>query len=293
MLSLFLSFSLFCFLNGMAQFSTSEKTGRTLIVAHRGASALAPENTLSSFDTAVSLGADYIEVDVQMTKDGKLVAMHDVTVDRTTNGTGRVKNLTFSELASLDAGSWFGPWFKGERVPSLESILDRYNGRNGILIELKHPSIYPDMEEELAKILSNRLSSSEPPPNLIVQSFDKQSIQEFHRLLPTVPTGLIVAASEYSSEEDMLAVDGFLSFITPQSTLVDAGFMKQAKERNLNVFSWTVSDPGTARTLRNLNVNGIITNYPVKEYHYSNEVHQRVSFLISAITFIVMLILKR
>ncbi|WP_162785322.1 glycerophosphodiester phosphodiesterase family protein [Bacillus sp. P14.5] len=290
---MFLSFSVFCFLNGMAQFSAVEKTGRTLIVAHRGASALAPENTLSAFDAAVSLGADYIEVDIQMTKDGKLVAMHDVTVDRTTNGTGRVKNFTYTEIASLDAGSWFGPWFKGQRVPSLDAILDRYSGRTGILIELKHPSIYPDMEEELAKTLFSRISSSEPPPNIIVQSFDKQSIQEFHQLLPAVPTGLIVAASEFPVGDDLFAIEGFTSFITPQSTLVDASFMKQAKERNLNVFSWTVSDPGTARTLRNLNVNGIITNYPVKEYHYSNEVHQRVSFMISAITFLVMLVLKK
>ncbi|MGM0846283.1 MAG: glycerophosphodiester phosphodiesterase [Bacillota bacterium] len=277
----------------MTHFFAHEETRKTLIVAHRGASALAPENTLSAFDTAVSLGADYIEVDIQMTKDGKLVAMHDVTVDRTTNGTGRVKNFTYDELISLDAGSWFSPWFKGERVPSLDSIIDRYSGRTGILIELKHPSIYPEMEEKLAEILSRRLSSHETPSNIIVQSFDKQSLQEFHQLLPSVPTGLIVGTSDFSTEESLFEIDGFTSFITPQSTLVDASFMRQARERNLNVFTWTVSDPVTARTLRNLNVNGIITNFPVKEYHYSNEALQKISFLISALTFLVMLVLRK
>jgi glycerophosphoryl diester phosphodiesterase len=270
-----------------------DSADNTMIVAHRGASALAPENTISAFDIAVSLGADYIEVDVQMTKDGQLVAMHDVTVDRTTNGTGRIKNITYDNLAALDAGSWFSPKFKGERVPSLESILDRYEGRTGILIELKHPSIYPDMEEKLAAILSERFTSTEPPGNIIVQSFDTQSIQEFHELMPVIPTGVIIGTSEFSSQEDIFAIDGFASFINPKAALVDANFMQQAKERNLNVFTWTVSDSKTARNLRNLNVNGIITNYPAERYYSSNGLLEKTSFLISAITFLAMVLIKK
>jgi glycerophosphoryl diester phosphodiesterase len=293
LLSLFLSFSLFCFLNGITGSFASDQEDNTLIVAHRGASALAPENTISAFDMAVSLGADYIEVDVQMTKDGKLVAMHDVTVDRTTNGAGRIKNFTYENLAALDAGSWFSPKFKGERVPALETILDRYEGRTGILIELKHPSIYPNVEEELANILNKRFDSNKPPANIIVQSFDRQSIREFHQLMPAIPTGVIIGSAEFSSEEDLFAVDGFASFINPKATLVDANFMQQAKARNLSVFTWTVSDSKTARSLRNLNVNGIITNYPAERYYSSNSLLEKTSFLISALTFFAMLLVKK
>ena len=264
-----------------------------MIVAHRGASSLAPENTFSAFDLAVSLGADYIELDVQMTSDGELVVIHDVTVDRTTNGKGRVKNLTYEELAALDAGSWFGPKFHGERVPKLEAVLDRYAGKIGIMIELKKPSIYPDVEEELAKVLAPR-TSIESPPKIIVQSFNKQSIKEFHELAPTIPTGIIIGTStEFSSEEELFAVDGFASFINPSTSLVNENFMKQAREKNLNVFTWTVSDSRTAQTLRKLNVNGIVTNYPVEKYYNSNQVLQKASFLISAISFLVMLLVRR
>ncbi|WP_409253217.1 glycerophosphodiester phosphodiesterase [Bacillus sp. SCS-153A] len=291
--SLFLSFIVFCFFNGITGSFANDKKDDTLIVAHRGASALAPENTLSAFDMAVSLGADYIEVDVQMTKDGELVAMHDVTVDRTTNGTGRIKNLTYEDLAALDAGSWFSPKFKGEKVPSLEMILDRYEGRTGILIELKHPSIYPDIEEELAKVLTKRLTAGVSPSLIIVQSFDKQSIQEFHELLPVIPTGIIIGTSEFSSGEDLFAVDGFASFINPKASLVDASFMQQAKERNLNVFTWTVSDSKTARSLRNLNVNGIITNYPSEHYYSSNGLFEKTSLIISVVTFLALLFVKK
>lgn len=293
LLSLFLSFSVFCFLNGMTGSFASDKDNDTLIVAHRGASALAPENTLSAFDMAVNLGADYIEVDVQMTKDGKLVAMHDVTVDRTTNGTGRIKNLTYDDLTALDAGSWFSPRFKGEKVPTLEAILDRYEGRTGILIELKHPSIYPDIEEELAELLTKRLNEGYTLSPIIVQSFDKQSIQEFHQLLPVIPTGIIIGTSEFSSGEDLFAIDGFASFINPKANLVDASFMQQAKERNLNVFTWTVSDSKTAQSLRNLNVNGIITNYPDEQYYSSTSLLEKTSLIISAITFLALLLFKK
>jgi glycerophosphoryl diester phosphodiesterase len=293
LLSLFLSFTIFCFLNGISESLAGKQADDTLIVAHRGASALAPENTISSFDMAVTLGADYIEVDVQMTGDGKLVAMHDVTVNRTTNGTGRIKSLTFEELAVLDAGSWFSPKFKGERIPSLEKILDRYEGRTGILIELKHPSIYPGIEEELANILRNRFPADSPASPIIVQSFDRQSIQEFHQLLPGVPTGIIVGDSEFTSGEDLFAVDGFATFINPKAALVDADFMQQAKERNLNVLTWTVSDSKTARSLRNLNVNGIITNYPVEQYYNSTSLLEKTSFLLSALSLLAMLFIKK
>src|SRR3954452_5816424 len=107
------------------------------IIAHRGASGYAPENTIAAFDKALEIKTDYIEIDVQRSKDGKLVIIHDHKVDRTTNGTGYVRDLTYEQLKRLDAGSWNGPQFSGEKIPSFEEILDRYHGKIGILIELK------------------------------------------------------------------------------------------------------------------------------------------------------------
>lgn len=106
-------------------------------VAHRGATGYAPENTIAAFDLAVEMKADYIEIDVQRSKDGELVLIHDTTVDRTTDGTGKVGDLTFEQLRSLDAGSWFGEQFEGEKIPTFDEILDRYHGKVGILVEMK------------------------------------------------------------------------------------------------------------------------------------------------------------
>src|SRR5699024_7283151 len=98
-------------------------------VAHRGASGHAPENTMAAFQKGFEMKADYIEIDVQMTKDGELIVIHDTTVDRTTNGTGNVGDLTFEEIKQLDAGSWFSDEYAGEKIPTFEEILDEFRGK--------------------------------------------------------------------------------------------------------------------------------------------------------------------
>lgn len=125
-------------------------------IAHRGASGHAPENTMAAFEKAFEMKADYIEIDVQMTKDGELIAIHDTTVNRTTNGTGSVGDYTLEEIQQLDAGSWFGQEFVGERIPTFEEIIDTYRGKIGLLIELKSPELYPGVEEKVAEALMER-----------------------------------------------------------------------------------------------------------------------------------------
>ncbi len=116
---------------------TTRAPARVEVIAHRGASDDAPENTLSAFRRAVELKADWFECDVTSTKDGRLVVIHDDTVDRTTDGTGRVVDLTFDELRRLDAGSWKGAGFAGERIPTLEETLELARGRSGAYVEIK------------------------------------------------------------------------------------------------------------------------------------------------------------
>lgn len=110
---------------------------QAVIVCHRGASLVAPENTFASLEEAVELGAEVVELDIRPSKDGILYVMHDATVDRTTNGKGRISDLVSSDIDALDAGSWFGPEFAGERVPRLDSFLDACRGRIATFVEIK------------------------------------------------------------------------------------------------------------------------------------------------------------
>ncbi len=130
------------------------KRGRPWAIAHRGASLEAPENTLAAFQRAVELGADLIELDVHQTADGHVVIIHDDTVDRTTNGSGPVHSMALRELRRLDAGSWMGPQFAGERVPTLLEVLELTRGRAGLAIEIKAGSArYPGLEANIVRLL--------------------------------------------------------------------------------------------------------------------------------------------
>ncbi len=126
--------------------------GVPLVVAHRGASGIAPENTLPAIDKALLAGADFIEIDVQLTRDRQVVLMHDETVDRTTNGKGKIGEMTADQVAGLDAGSWFGAEFTGTKVPLLEEVVAHIGGRTGLLIEIKKKKGFNEgIEEEVIR----------------------------------------------------------------------------------------------------------------------------------------------
>src|SRR5438270_12822926 len=126
-----------------------------IIIAHRGGSAEAPENTMAAFRHAIDIGMRFVELDVQMSREGELVVMHDETVDRTNDGTGAIHDMTLEELRNLDAGSWFGPQFVGEKIPMLREVLELCMGAGvGVVIELKAPEINVGLEEKVVKLLS-------------------------------------------------------------------------------------------------------------------------------------------
>ena len=125
-----------------------------LIIAHRGASGLAPENTLAAIKKAIELKADLIEIDVHQTKDSIIVVIHDKKINRTTSGKGRVKDLFYKEIRRYDAGKWFDPKFEGERVPTLEEVLRLVHGQTKLLIEIKgDDNFYPNIEKHVYEIL--------------------------------------------------------------------------------------------------------------------------------------------
>lgn len=164
--------------------------GPLMVVAHRGSSGSAPENTMAAFQHAIDAGVDMIELDIRMTKDYHLVVIHDRDVRRTTNGTGLVRNMTLQELKSLDAGSWFSPRFRGEKTPTLHEVMEMLPTRVGLNIEVKtdgDPRKKRVLEESLVLILRERKMEG----RVLVSSFDHGHLRRLHRLNPDLHLGTL------------------------------------------------------------------------------------------------------
>lgn len=233
-------------------------------IGHRGAAGYCPENTFASFNKALELGVDYLEIDIQMTKDGELVVLHDPTVNRTTNGKGKVKDLTLKEIQALDAGSWFHPKFKGEKVPSFSEFLDVYASETGLLLELKKPSLYPEIEEKLARELMKRGLHSGEKNHIIVQSFDINSLKRFHLLLPSIPIGVLIKNTGVKriSTKDLNSFSSFASYVNPKITLVNKRLIRRIHLHGFKTIIWTVKKKSDVRLLKHFDINGIVSDYP-------------------------------
>ncbi|GAQ56476.1 glycerophosphodiester phosphodiesterase [Streptomyces acidiscabies] len=246
-----------------------------VVVAHRGASARAPENTLAAVDKAAEMEVAWVENDVQRTKDGELVVIHDDTLRRTTNAAkifpGRapwkVKDFTAAEIAQLDAGSWFGPAFAGQRVPTLKQFVNRLDThRQKLLLEIKNPQLYPGIEQQIIKVLGNEgwLDPWHLTSRLIVQSFDAASIRTVHGLRPAVRTGFLGTPAV----ADLPSYARFADLINPSHTTVTSEYvsavhaLRGPHHRRLQMYVWTVDDAVNARKAAGYGVDGIITNKP-------------------------------
>ncbi|WP_404357388.1 glycerophosphodiester phosphodiesterase [Cytobacillus firmus] len=231
-------------------------------IAHRGATGYAPENTIAGFDLAVDMKADYIEIDVQRSKDGELVVIHDTTVDRTTDGTGKVGNLTFDYLRSLDAGSWKGEQFAGEPIPTFEEILNRYHGKVGILIELKAPELYPGIEGQVADALKARNLDKPQNEKIIIQSFNFESMKKMDQLLPKVPIGVLTSNRADTTAEALQEFSAYADWFNPSYGIVTEELMNQVHSLGMQIGSWTVRSQEAADFLFEMEVDAIITDYP-------------------------------
>lgn len=231
-------------------------------VAHRGASGYAPENTIAAFDLAVDMKADYIEIDVQRSKDGELVLIHDTTVNRTTNGTGRVGELTLEQLRKLDAGSWFGSEFAGELIPTFDEILDRYRGKIGILVELKAPELYPGIEEQVAEALKKRNMDKPKNNKIIIQSFNFESVKKVNELLPRIPIGVLTSNRAHTTVEALQEFSTYADWFNPSYGIVTKELVEQVHALGMKIGSWTVRTPEAADFLFEMGVDAIITDYP-------------------------------
>jgi glycerophosphoryl diester phosphodiesterase len=224
-----------------------------IIIGHRGASAYAPEHTIASYEMATQLGADYIEIDLQMTKDGKLAAMHDQTVDRTTDRSGAVQSYTLEELQQLDAGSWFNlehpgyadPAYSRLKVPSLEEIFQHFGSSVNYYIETKSPDLYPGMEEELLRLLHDYglIGSKKDNARVIIQSFSSKSLKRIHREEPDIPLIQLISYKKPAelTDHDLKRWQKYAAGIGPNYNMIDEEYVKKARENGLLVHPYTIN----------------------------------------------------
>lgn len=222
-----------------------------MIVAHRGASGYAPENTLAAIKVAIEMKADMAEFDVYRSKDGVIVVMHDDTVNRTTNGKGKIEEMTLKELKTLDAGSKYDKKFAGEKIPTLEEVIKETQGKILLNIEIKGSGCEKGIVELVKKYgMQDKVQ---------VSSFHHEYLQTIKKLNPDIHTGALVNfAPDLKIIVSEIGADALnIMWLGFNETL-----LKQTKEIGLQMFVWTVNDETGMRKMINAGVDGIITNYP-------------------------------
>jgi glycerophosphoryl diester phosphodiesterase len=226
--------------------------GRVWVVGHRGAMGHCPENTMACFERGLELGADWIELDVHLSRDGALMVIHDETLERTTNGSGYVRDHTWAELRQLDAGS-------GQSIPTLDEVLAWAHGAGTIVdIEIKNAPVYYDGIEEAVVASVNRADMVE---RVIVISFDHASVKRVKRLDDRLATGVLYgcrptdAGVGLARAADAEAVLPHWAYVTPDDVAT-------AHAAGLSVAPWATSDPPTLRHLIACGVDAIGTNHP-------------------------------
>lgn len=240
-----------------------EQNDHVKIIAHRGAAGYAPENTFAAFDKAIELNADYIELDVQMSQDSELIVFHDASLKRITNEIEPLKQMDLSSLKKLDAGKWYHENYQNEQIPTLNEVLNRYQHKVGLLIELKDPENYPGIEKRLATLLKNKKLPGFKNDAIIVQSFNYQSIKRFSKLAPSIPTGLLMNfhPSELTDEK-LKYFSAFINYINPPAFWIDQKLVQKIHQAGMKVFCWTVNDKHLFSQIKKMNVDGIITDFP-------------------------------
>lgn len=235
-------------------------TARPLIFAHRGASADAPENTLAAFKLALEQGADGIELDAKLTADGEVVVIHDRTVDRTTNGTGYVSQMTLAQLRQLDAGAWKGAAFKGSTIPTLAEVLEAFGNRLLINIELTN---YGSPEDGLPEKAARLVQACQVEHSVLFSSFLPSNLTIIRQTLPQVPLAILArpgpAGWRNRSAHSRETAPEFLHphFLDTSKRLID-----RERSAGRQVTAWTVNHPFLMRRLMHAGVAGLITDNP-------------------------------
>lgn len=247
-----------------------------VVIAHRGASAYAPEHTFAAYDLALEQGADYLEQDLQLTADGELVVLHDQTLDRTARGpaascTGTVITKTLAQLRECDVGSWFNeahpdlaePEYVGLRIPTMREVFERYGSATRYYIETKAPQEQPGMEQALLDLLDEMAPTvaAGDPNRVLIQSFSAESLQLVHSTRPGLPLVQLLAVGPVDGAK-LDEIRTYAVGIGPSSSIVDPSLVADAHTRCLAVHPYTVDSPDEMSELLRAGVDGMFTNTP-------------------------------
>lgn len=246
---------------------------RPVVIAHRGASTHAPENTLSAFQLAIEQGADALEFDVQLSSDKCVVVIHDHTLDRTTNGSGRVKDKSLDFIQSLNAGHAYGPAFSNEKIPTLDEVFDKFGTSTFYIIELKNMvTPFDDLSNRIALIIKN----SGLLDRVLISSFNPVALYKLEKLLPDVKKGLLlhsplsVELSSYVSVFPFSYQSAHLSFYA-----LNARRIKSFQSKGKLVFSYTLNHPRDIQTALSIGIDGFFTGDPALARRTLGEYHNK------------------
>ncbi len=229
------------------------------MIAHRGASAFVPENTMAAFKRASEIGADAIELDAKLTKDGVIAIIHDESLDRTTTGKGRVNSFNFREIRELDAGKNFSKEFDGERVPSLKEVFEYTANRIRVNVELtNYSSMWDNLPEKVIELVTEFGIENE----ILLSSFNPIALIKSKRIKPDLPIGLLVHEREPKLISYLKKMITRYEFFHPQETLIQPSNVNEYLEKNKSLIAWTVNEPGRIKELLTLGIAGIITDVP-------------------------------
>lgn len=234
-----------------------------ILIAHRGASAYYPENTIPAFEAAIEMDAEMIELDVQLSKDGTPVVFHDADLARCTNGRGKLKNHTLEGLKELDAGKWFAGKFKGTRIPTLEEVLQLSQNSIALNIEIKTESVTDEYRHGIEEKCIELVREYDMEQHVMFSSFDYRAVRHVKRLDPKMPAALLYNAglSQYKLPSDLVNIYEADAFNCSQRQL-SKKWLADVKANGFPLYIYTVDKAERMRELISLGVDGIFTNKP-------------------------------
>ena len=241
------------------------------VIAHRGVSSISPENTMIAFERAIEIGADAIETDVQMTKDGQLVLIHDERLNRTTDGKGWVKDYTLAELKKLDAGSWYSSIYSKQTIPTLDELFTLIKPTSlWINLEIKDGFVlYPGIEEKIV----SKVKEYQLEDRVIISSFNHYSIVKIKELASELKTAILYMEGLYQPWNYAKSLGAMA--LHPSKELVFPEIIHGAHEAGMKLYPYTVNDKNEMLALLNMGVDGLITNYPDRLILLLRELNKR------------------
>lgn len=263
-------FSVLAYLYSNTPISDKEKEDIPIIVAHRGSSGVCPENTLAAIKQAIQDGADWIEIDVHLSKDNRVIVIHDPKLDRTTDGQGFVSDHTFEEISSLDAGSWFSPEFSEEAVPDLLNVLMAVDGKCQVLIELKngHNEPYLGLTEAVLEVIDQYKAQNW----VVLQSFEEIYIKELQAYAHKIPVHKLLITNipllplylDTKLRIGNIYKQRHIKAINPYYKFLNRRYIYNAHKVGLEVYCYTINEVAEMKQAMKYGVDGIITNYPAR-----------------------------